>query len=85
MSFQDVSCECQPVVMQLKLNRSQFTNWLCRQLTKSCKGKPPKLPADRKPGPPFTVLDEQQAQLQKMMAGMKVRQEKENHMPVAMN
>ena len=60
------------VLLQLKLNRSQFTNWLCRQLTSSCKGKTPKLPADRKPGPPFTVLDEQQAQLQKMMAGMKV-------------
>lgn len=56
------------------MNRSQFTNWLCRQLTKSCKGKAPKLPRDRKPGPPFTVLDEQQAQLQKMMAGMKVAQ-----------
>lgn len=60
------------VVLQSKLNRSQFTNWLCRQLTTSCKAKTPKLPADRKPGPPFTVLDEQQAQLQKMMAGMKV-------------
>ena len=60
------------VVLQSKLNRSQFTNWLCRQLTPSCKAKTPKLPADRKPGPPFTVLDEQQAQLQKMMAGMKV-------------
>ncbi|KAL3151089.1 hypothetical protein ABBQ38_012958 [Trebouxia sp. C0009 RCD-2024] len=56
---------------KLKMTRSQFTNWLCGQLTKSCKTKPPKLPADRKPGPPFTVLDEQQAQLQKMMAGMK--------------
>lgn len=56
---------------KLKMNRAQFTSWLCRQLTKSCQGKPPKLPADRKPGPPFTVLDEQQAQLQKMMAGMK--------------
>ncbi len=55
------------------MNRAQFTNWLCRSLTSSCKGKVPKLPADRKPGPPFTVLDEQQAQLQKMMAGMKVR------------
>ena len=60
------------MLLQLKLNRSQFTHWLCRQLTSSCKGKTPKLPADRKPGPPFTVLDEQQAQLQKMMAGMKV-------------
>ena len=60
------------MLLQLKLNRSQFTKWLCRQLTSSCKGKTPKLPADRKPGPPFTVLDEQQAQLQKMMAGMKV-------------
>ena len=60
------------VVLQLKLNRSQFTNWLCRQLTSSCKGKTPKLAADRQPGPPFTVMDEQQAQLQKMMAGMKV-------------
>lgn len=56
---------------KLKMNRAQFTNWLCRSLTSSCKGKVPKLPADRKPGPPFTVLDEQQAQLQKMMAGMK--------------
>jgi len=55
------------------MNRAQFTNWLCRSLTSSCKGKVPKLPAGRKPGPPFTVLDEQQAQLQKMMAGMKVR------------
>ncbi|KAL0028267.1 hypothetical protein WJX79_006072 [Trebouxia sp. C0005] len=56
---------------KLKMNRAQFTNWLCRSLTSSCKGKVPKLPADRQPGPPFTVLDEQQAQLQKMMAGMK--------------
>lgn len=60
------------VALQLKMTRSQFTNWLCGQKTTSCKTKPPKLPADRKPGPPFTVLDEQQAQLQKMMAGMKV-------------
>ena len=35
-------------------------------------GKPPKLPADRKPGPAFHVLDEQQASLLKMMANMKV-------------
>ena len=38
----------------------------------SLPGKPPKLPADRKPGPAFHVLDEQQASLQKMMASMKV-------------
>lgn len=56
---------------KLKMNRSQFTNWLCRQLTKSCRGKTPKVPSDRKPGPAFVELDEQQAQLQKMMASMK--------------
>lgn len=56
---------------KLKMGRAQFTNWLCHQLTKSCRGKPPKLPADRKPGPAFQVLDEQQASLQKMMASMK--------------
>ncbi|KAK9805670.1 hypothetical protein WJX72_011115 [[Myrmecia] bisecta] len=54
-----------------KMNRAQFTNWLCHDLTSACKQKAPKLPKDRPAGPAFKVLDAQEAQLQKMMASMK--------------
>lgn len=54
------------------MTRAQFSNWLCYELTKACAQKPPPLPKDRKPGPPFQVIDPQEAQMQKMMAGMKV-------------
>lgn len=52
-------------------NRSQFTNWLCHKQTGSCRSKPPPVPADRKPGPAFKVMDAQEAQMQKMMDNMK--------------
>ena len=58
---------------QGEMSRAQFTNWLCREQTSACKGKPPKLPADRKPGPPFKVADPQERSMAKLMQDMKVR------------
>lgn len=58
--------------MQGKLGRAQFSNWLCYELTGACTKKPPPLPKDRAPGQAFQVIDPQEAQMQKMMAGMKV-------------
>jgi hypothetical protein len=58
--------------MQDELSRGKFSNWLCYTVTKVCKGKTPPLPKDRKPGPAFEVMDEQEAQMEKMLAGMKV-------------
>ena len=54
------------------MTRAQLTNWLCREASSACKGKPPKVPADRKPGAPFKVADPQERQMAKMMASMKV-------------
>ena len=59
---------------QGKLSRAQFSNWLCYDLTDACAVKPPPLPKDRPAGQPFQVIDPQEAQMQKMMAGMKVQQ-----------
>ena len=55
------------------MTRAQFANWLCREASSACKGKPPKVPADRKPGNPFKVADPQERQMAKMMASMKVQ------------
>ncbi len=55
------------------MSRSQFSNWLCYDVTGACKQKPPPLPKDRAPGQAFQVIDPEEAQMQKMMAGMKVR------------
>ncbi|EIE23021.1 hypothetical protein COCSUDRAFT_6458, partial [Coccomyxa subellipsoidea C-169] len=56
---------------QGKMSRSQFSNWLCYDVTGACKQKPPPLPKDRAPGQAFQVIDPEEAQMQKMMAGMK--------------
>lgn len=58
--------------MQGKQNRAQFTNWLCYELSGVCRSKPPPLPKSRKPGPAFEPMDAQEAQMEKMLAGMKV-------------
>lgn len=60
------------VGVQDKLSKGQFSNWLCYTATKACKGKTPPLPKDRKPGPEFVPMDPQEAQMEKMLAGMKV-------------
>ena len=59
--------------LQGTMTRAQFTSWLCREASSACKSKPPKVPADRKPGGPFKVADPQERQMAKMMASMKVR------------
>ena len=57
--------------LQGKQNRAQFTNWLCYELSGVCKSKPPPLPKDRKRGPAFEVMDPKEAEMEKMLAGMK--------------
>jgi hypothetical protein len=54
------------------MTRAQFTKWLCKEATSSCKRKPPPLPKDRAVGPAFEVVDPEEAKMQKMMATMKV-------------
>ena len=60
------------LVMQGKQNRAQFSNWLCYEASGLCKSKPPPLPKGRKPGPAFQVIDPKEAEMEKMLAGMKV-------------
>ena len=57
---------------QGKQNRAQFSNWLCYELSALCKSKPPPLPKGRKPGPAFQAVDPKEAEMEKMLAGMKV-------------
>ena len=57
--------------LQGKQNRAQFTNWLCHEVSGVCKSKPPPLPKDRKHGPAFEVMDPKEAEMEKMLAGMK--------------
>ena len=60
-------------LMQGTQNRAQFTNWLCYELSAVCKSKPPPLPKNRKPGPAFEAIDPKEAEMEKMLAGMKVQ------------
>ena len=53
-------------------NRAQFSNWLCYELSGVCKTKPPPLAKGRKPGPAFQAVDPKEAEMEKMLAGMKV-------------
>ena len=64
--------ECHSVIAQAKQTRAQFSNWLCYEASAACAAKPPPLPAGRAPGPAFEVMDRQEAELEKMLAGMKV-------------
>lgn len=57
---------------QARQTRAQFSNWLCYEASAACAAKPPPLPAGRAPGPAFEVMDRQEAELEKMLAGMKV-------------
>ena len=63
---------CGPGALQGNMNRAQLTKWLCQELTRSCRAKAPPLPRDRKPGPEFQAMDSKEAEMQKMLAGMKV-------------
>ena len=59
-------------MVQGKQNRAQFSNWLCYEASGLCKSKPPPLPKGRKPGPAFQAIDPKEAEMEKMLAGMKV-------------
>ena len=59
-------------VVQGTMSRAQFTKWLCKEATSSCKRKPPPLPKDRPAGPAFEAADPEDLKMQKMMAQMKV-------------
>lgn len=54
------------------MTRSQFTKWLCKEASSSCKRKAPPVPKDRPKGPAFEGIDPEEAKMQKMMATMKV-------------
>lgn len=58
--------------LQGSQNRAQFSNWLCYELSGVCKTKPPPLAKGRKPGPAFQAIDPKEAEMEKMLAGMKV-------------
>jgi hypothetical protein len=58
---------------QARQTRAQFSNWLCHEASGVCKAKAPPLPAGRTPGPAFEVIDPKEAELEKMLAGMKAR------------
>lgn len=51
-------------------NRSQFTKWLCHELTGACKNKPADVPKSRVPSAPFTPRTAEVANLDKMMGEM---------------
>ncbi|XWS72149.1 hypothetical protein CRYUN_Cryun02cG0015500 [Craigia yunnanensis] len=45
-------------------------NYLCKDLTKTCKTKPPRLPKDRTPGEPFVPKPTKEAEMEKMLRSM---------------
>lgn len=47
-----------------------LTNYLCKDLTKACKTKPPPLPKDRTPGEPFVPKPTKEAEMEKMLRSM---------------
>ncbi|PPR97624.1 hypothetical protein GOBAR_AA23056 [Gossypium barbadense] len=55
-------------------------NYLCKDLTKACKTKPPPLPKDRTPGEPFVPKPTKEAEMEKMLRSMegKVLRDKES-------
>lgn len=53
-----------------KKSRSQFSNWLCYELTNSCTKKPPALSKKRTPGPEFKKADPEKIKMDRMLAGM---------------
>ena len=48
--------------------------WLCTVATDACRRAAPPLPAGRKKGPAFKEIDEQELNMQRMMASMQARQ-----------
>ena len=66
------------------MTRAQFTKWLCKEATSSCKRKPPPLPKDRPAGPAFEAADPEDLKMQKMMAQMKVSALTQPFAPVAL-
>ncbi|KAK9833297.1 hypothetical protein WJX81_004369 [Elliptochloris bilobata] len=69
--LQDHDTDMAEHLFQAKQTRAQFSNWLCYEASAACAAKPPLLPAGRAPGPAFEVLDPKEAELEKMLAGMK--------------
>ncbi|XP_022756442.1 uncharacterized protein LOC111304186 [Durio zibethinus] len=47
-----------------------LVNYLCKDLTKTCKTKPPPLPKDRTPGEPFVPKPTKEAEMEKMLRSM---------------
>ncbi|XP_039066189.1 uncharacterized protein LOC120211781 [Hibiscus syriacus] len=47
-----------------------LANYLCKDLTKACKTKPPPLPKDRTPGEPFVPKPTKEAEMEKMLRSM---------------
>ncbi|GMI89440.1 Sensitive to Salt1 [Hibiscus trionum] len=47
-----------------------LANYLCKDLTKACKTKPPPLPKDRNPGEPFVPKPTKEAEMEKMLRSM---------------
>ncbi len=54
--------------------RLAVTKWLCTVATDACTRKVPPLPASRSKGPAFKEIDEQELNMQRMMASMQVGQ-----------
>ncbi|OMO67329.1 hypothetical protein CCACVL1_20603 [Corchorus capsularis] len=53
-----------------KPSLESLVNYLCKDLTKSCKTKPPPLPKNRTPGEPFVPKPTKEAEMEKMLRSM---------------
>ncbi|KAE8687544.1 RNA polymerase II C-terminal domain phosphatase-like protein [Hibiscus syriacus] len=53
-----------------KPDTESLANYLCKDLTKACKTKPPQLPTARTPGEPFVPKPTKEAEMEKMLRSM---------------
>ncbi|KAL4423180.1 hypothetical protein ABPG77_000313 [Micractinium sp. CCAP 211/92] len=58
------------VLFARRKTRAQFSNWLCYELSGACRSKPPPLPRDRTPGPPFEPRQEGDQNVDAMLGGL---------------
>ncbi|CAH9066228.1 unnamed protein product [Cuscuta europaea] len=53
-----------------KPNLDSLVNFLCKDLTKACRKKPPPIPKDRTPGEPFVPKSSKEAEMEKLLRSM---------------
>ncbi|KAG6555335.1 hypothetical protein Mapa_003378 [Marchantia paleacea] len=52
------------------VQRAALSKFLCKDLSKACVGKPPPLPKNREPGPPFSPKPSKDAEMERLMRSM---------------